>query len=290
MTEGENKTKRCFTCKAEFPSTNEYFEKNKQNKGGLSGSCRVCRSIRSKAWREKNKEYKSAKDKEYRLNHKEEICKNQKQYREQHMEKIVAYRKEYSKKNGDRKRANDKIYYVKNKDSKREYDKQYRADGTKSKKYREENKDKIRERQKIYFEKNREKYREQRKGNRKHISGNTAKWRLSHPDSCSISRQKRRTARQFLLTTLTEQEWITIKDFFSNLCAYCGQSLSLTQDHFIPLSRGGEYTKQNIIPACRCCNSSKSTKLFGEWYPDFEHYDKSREEKILQQTESGGVL
>lgn len=56
----------------------------------------------------------------------------------------------------------------------------------------------------------------------------------------------------------------------------------LHQEHFIPVSDKGEHTINNIIPACRSCNSSKGNKNFFEWYPDYKHYDKKRENFILE--------
>lgn len=56
----------------------------------------------------------------------------------------------------------------------------------------------------------------------------------------------------------------------------------LTQDHFLPLSKGGEYTVNNIIPACKNCNCSKQDKDFSEWYSKQEFYRKERELKILE--------
>ena len=56
----------------------------------------------------------------------------------------------------------------------------------------------------------------------------------------------------------------------------------LHQEHFIPLSKGGEYTHNNIIPACKSCNSSKQDTDFFEWYPTYEEYNEEREQFILE--------
>jgi 5-methylcytosine-specific restriction endonuclease McrA len=40
-------------------------------------------------------------------------------------------------------------------------------------------------------------------------------------------------------------------------CAYCGAQVDLTVDHRVPLSRGGDDSMENLIPACLSCNSSK---------------------------------
>jgi hypothetical protein len=58
-------------------------------------------------------------------------------------------------------------------------------------------------------------------------------------------------------STLTGEEWAAIKKQFKNRCVYCGEVKPLTMDHIIPLSKGGQHTKNNIIPACLSCNSAK---------------------------------
>jgi len=44
-------------------------------------------------------------------------------------------------------------------------------------------------------------------------------------------------------------------------CQYCGRSdLSLTIDHVLPLSRGGEDTWENLVCACVQCNNRKGDR------------------------------
>ncbi len=60
--------------------------------------------------------------------------------------------------------------------------------------------------------------------------------------------------------------WATLKEF-DYRCAYCLRKMQrLTKDHVIPLHRGGNHTKSNIVPACKRCNSSKGTNLLEEWF------------------------
>lgn len=94
--------------------------------------------------------------------------------------------------------------------------------------------------------------------------------------------QKRKAMKNKLPATLTNKQWRKIKQDFNNECAYCGQVTKLTQEHFIPLSKGGEYTRNNIIPVCKSCNCSKNNSDFFEWYPKQEFYNKQREDKILE--------
>jgi 5-methylcytosine-specific restriction endonuclease McrA len=79
----------------------------------------------------------------------------------------------------------------------------------------------------------------------------------------SLMRVKSRKARMkgCHVRDLTALEWAEIKAVYSYRCAYCGQMKPLTQDHVIPISKGGEHTASNIVPACRSCNSRKGARL-----------------------------
>ena len=101
-------------------------------------------------------------------------------------------------------------------------------------------------------------------------------------DKLNIMHQRRRSIKRQLPSTLNDIQWKVIKIQFDNCCAYCGKELPIQQEHFVPLSKGGEYTHNNIIPACQNCNYSKHDSTFFEWYPTHKSYNKSREIKILK--------
>ncbi|MBI2237785.1 MAG: HNH endonuclease [Actinobacteria bacterium] len=46
-------------------------------------------------------------------------------------------------------------------------------------------------------------------------------------------------------------------------CQYCGESAE-NLDHVVPRSRGGAHTWDNVVAACRRCNSRKENRLPGE--------------------------
>lgn len=49
-------------------------------------------------------------------------------------------------------------------------------------------------------------------------------------------------------------------------CWYCGcDGVDLTLDHVMPRSRGGADDPENLVPACRPCNSSKGARTPEEW-------------------------
>lgn len=96
----------------------------------------------------------------------------------------------------------------------------------------------------------------------------------------------RRARKSKLIDDFSEEDWCQAIDYFrsekgATECAYCGnESVKLTQDHFIPLSKGGHYTKDNIIPVCFGCNTQKHNTNFFDWYPTKEFYSKERLAKV----------
>jgi 5-methylcytosine-specific restriction endonuclease McrA len=51
-------------------------------------------------------------------------------------------------------------------------------------------------------------------------------------------------------------------------CHYCGGNFApeeLTMDHLVPVSRGGKASRNNVVPACKECNSRKKYLLPIEW-------------------------
>jgi len=52
------------------------------------------------------------------------------------------------------------------------------------------------------------------------------------------------------------------------VCHYCNQKFAaeeLTMDHLVPISRGGKASRNNVVPACKECNSRKKYLLPIEW-------------------------
>jgi 5-methylcytosine-specific restriction endonuclease McrA len=47
-----------------------------------------------------------------------------------------------------------------------------------------------------------------------------------------------------------------LNELFDGECAYCDNPAT-TIDHFYPVVRGGQSHRQNILPCCSSCNSSK---------------------------------
>lgn len=58
----------------------------------------------------------------------------------------------------------------------------------------------------------------------------------------------------------TLQEWNALCERYGHICLACGQRLPLTEDHIVPLVKGGTDDISNIQPLCRPCNSRKGTQ------------------------------
>ena len=56
-----------------------------------------------------------------------------------------------------------------------------------------------------------------------------------------------------------------IKIITGQICNYCGSTEKLALDHIFPQKFGGQDTAENLIFACRSCNSSKGKKDLMEW-------------------------
>lgn len=70
---------------------------------------------------------------------------------------------------------------------------------------------------------------------------------------------RRREAMQ--AGSLTHAEWLNIVEQHGGKCAYCARDdLPLEQDHVVALSKGGEHKADNIVPACKPCNSRKGNR------------------------------
>jgi len=55
-------------------------------------------------------------------------------------------------------------------------------------------------------------------------------------------------------------------------CAYCGSASSLSLDHLVPRSLGGSDSADNLVYACRSCNSSKGDRDLLVWYASRDEF------------------
>lgn len=95
-------------------------------------------------------------------------------------------------------------------------------------------------------------------------------WRAKNPDRhlqiMSLMQSRRRVAkRSGDSRVVTVAEWQKMLRRARGRCFYCAEKAPLTQEHVIPLVRGGRHAIGNIVPACEYCNKSKGRLLVSEW-------------------------
>jgi 5-methylcytosine-specific restriction endonuclease McrA len=64
---------------------------------------------------------------------------------------------------------------------------------------------------------------------------------------------------------LSAEQWTALRVAWGG-CAYCGATTTpLQRDCVLAVSRGGRYTLDNVVPACRSCNASKCNNEVTGW-------------------------
>ena len=286
--------KECLSCKRTFKRNSDFFLNNKRYKDGLESRCKECRGrkftnkahikngykVCSRCKEElpaNTDHFTSSKRHSYKVGPTCKVCLGGKYTKWLALTVKQGYK--YCSNCENQKPATD-CYFFNDK---------YAKDGLysickecklkKTKEFFNENEGYREEYDRKYYLKNKEYYKIQ---HRKFIRNNVG--------YSALSSQKRLAKINGLLNTLMLDDWNKAKKHFGFKCAYCGMDESenalkfgrgLEQEHVIPLSKGGPFTVDNIIPACRSCNSSKRDKGMGTWFRKQDFYTKKREEKIL---------
>lgn len=166
--------------------------------------------------------------------------------------------------NPERKRLASAAWYQRNKDRlSRESAAEYWADPerfrAKALEWYQANRDQALEANKAWREANLERNRARNRQGAK-------AWSAANPQRKKQNGYKYRAARYAAdALIVTERDWRRLCARYGHSCAYCGEHRTLTQDHVIPIVRGGRHAIGNLLPACRSCNSSKRTRLLIEW-------------------------
>lgn len=170
------------------------------------------------------------------------------EYNTAHREEGKAYSKQYRRDNIEKCREYDKQYWILNKEHKSKLNIIRHA------RTYELNREKIIKRVTAYIKANPEK----------------------HKGYMLKTKHKRRSNEANSVRDFTTEQWNECKKSFKFCCAYCGRKLKLEQDHLIPVTKSGPYTKTNILPACRTCNNSKNNSYVDEWYPRQKFFTQAR--------------
>lgn len=74
----------------------------------------------------------------------------------------------------------------------------------------------------------------------------------------SSSNRTRKVRKMGIDAKLTNSQWLEALYVYGRNCIYCGTDcVNPTIDHVVPLSKGGDHTLENVVPACSLCNTQK---------------------------------
>lgn len=217
--------KKCSKCGIE--KSLEFFTKDKSNRTGLRSECKDCRREYNKRYYQNNIENFQKHNSQYYQENRDTLLIAHRQNYQDNCEYYKDQKKQYRLDNIEKIKESDKKYYENNKEKKKEY----------NRRYRQENKDKLNAQKRDYHQRN--------------------------PQFVTNRRARR---KEFMRdNVITKLEWLKIMESTNWTCTYCGVSLRSSKirtiDHVIPLSKGGSHTVDNLVPACRSCNSKKSAKI-----------------------------
>lgn len=166
------------------------------------------------------------------------ICTKQKS------KKRTEYNKIYRANNKEKLKNNNRNYYIKIKDDRR----------VERKKEYSENKEKHAVMAHIYYEKHKDKIKSRIKSYNETVYKNQR-----------ILNSRKRKAIKAKVTVEHFKHDEIIKKYGSK-CFYCNDGEFEHIDHYIPLSKGGSHSLENIRPSCAKCNMCKSDKMPEEFY------------------------
>lgn len=235
--------KRCSVCGQQLPATPEFFHRSKATSSGLCGTCKECAKQRSRQWHADHKAEASARARRYYAEHRDSL------------------------------KANARKYYGSNQETKKQYSRQYYADNRETiveqrKDYRRRTKAESEQRVRDWCAANPER--------RRAIAN-----RYGKTDKGHVARLRRRAREHTLLDAFTADDWRACLTWWHDACAYCGAAGNLAADHFIPLASTDcpGTVPENMLPACKSCNSSKADRDPVEWLT--ERTDEAERLEIL---------
>lgn len=238
MTDNEQTMKRCPKCGEWKPR--EAFYRDTARADGLQSCCKVCREDRRRVYRAENAERIRDQKREYAAANAERIREYNRQYSATNREHKAEYNRQYHAENATHIAVRKARYYDANKQERRRYGRVY------SRAYRVKNPD------------------------------YTRSYRILSPEAGRLAKQRRRARKLSLPDTFTPADWQYALDAFGGCCAVCGRPPglwhTLAADHWVPLSKGGGTTPDNIVPLCHSlrdgegsCNPSKHGRDALEW-------------------------
>lgn len=159
--------------------------------------------------------------------------------------------KEYKRLHEEEIKEQRKEHYKLHKKGIKEYQKEYRRS------HKEEIKEQKKEYYKLHKEGIKERVKEYGKGYYATPQGKAVRSNSNAKRRATIGDQE-----------ISKEGWLEVMRSNNWKCIYCGETLTektRSIDHLVPLNLGGKHIKDNLVPSCRVCNSSKQDKLLTNW-------------------------
>ena len=58
--------------------------------------------------------------------------------------------------------------------------------------------------------------------------------------------------------------------------------MATSLDHIVPRFRSGSSNRNNLVPACRSCNSNKGSQNMEDWYKQQDFFDDLKLVKLVE--------
>lgn len=201
---------------------------------------------------------------------------------------------QYYEEHGDGRREYNREYYQANTERERKRTREYaRSHADHIIEYRQINAERLREYAREYNDAHAEHRREYRKVHAEYRREYKKQYHQSEGGKIAIRMavHRRRARKQSLPDTFTATDWQHALDYFGGCCAACGRPPglwhTLSADHWIPLSKGGPTTPDNIIPLCHGsggCNNKKNNRNPANWLT--EQFGKRKGRAIQRRIEA----
>jgi len=260
-------SKRCSTCKE--TKAVSAFGRDSKKKDGLLYQCKECAREYARVYYAANSEKVNEKSRVYYAANSEKVREAVRVWQAANPEKVREASRVYHAANSEKLNEKSRVYKAANSEKLRERDRVYYA----------ANSEKVNEKSRVYYAANSEKLREYARvyhaANSEKLNEKNRVWRAANPEKVRVHKQRRRARKANLPNTLTTAEWQYAIDYFYGYCAVCGRQLKNldktrrgSADHWIPLSKGGGTTADNIVPLCHGedgCNNRKGNALPEAW-------------------------